>query len=243
LPNIRKGPHRTPHGILRPLVSRTQCLPQSSCAEPETGVHREAGYPGLIWGTSPFRSTRAPGYLASRVSPNTCKGPHVILRPLVSGTQRLPQSNREEPETVVHREAGYPGLIWGTSPFRSTRSPGYLASRVLPNTHKGPHRIPHGILRPLVCGTQRLPQSNRTEPETAVHREAGYPGRIWGTSPFCSTRAPGYLASRVSPNTCKGPHRTPHGILRPLVSGTQRLPQSNSRNLRLRYIGKQATRA
>jgi hypothetical protein len=40
-------------------------------------------------------------------------------------------------------------------------------------------------------------------------REAGYPGLIWGTSPFRSTRAPSYLASRVSPNTCKGPHRTP----------------------------------
>jgi hypothetical protein len=57
------------------------------------------------------------------------------------------------------------------------------------------------------------------------------------------TRAPGYLASRVLPNTRKGPHGTPHGILRPLVSGIQRLPQSNGANLRLRYIGKQATRA
>jgi hypothetical protein len=64
-----------------------------------------------------------------------------------------------------------------------TRAPGYLASRVLPNTRKGPHRTPHGILRPLVSGTQRLPQSNCKEPETAVHREAGYPGLIWGTSP------------------------------------------------------------
>jgi hypothetical protein len=74
-----------------------------------------------------------------------------------------------------------------TSPFRSTRAPGYLASRVLPNTRKGPHGTPHGILRPLVSGTQHLPQSNRAEPETAVHREAGYPGLIWGTSPFRST--------------------------------------------------------
>jgi hypothetical protein len=38
-----------------------------------------------------------------------------------------------------------------------TRAPGYLASRVLPNTRKGPHRIPHEILRPLVSGTQLLP--------------------------------------------------------------------------------------
>ena len=83
-------------------------------------------------------------------------------------------------------------------PFRSTRAPGYLASRVSPNTCKGPHRTPHGILRPLVSGTQRLPQSNRAELETAVHREAGYPGLIWGTNPFHSTRAPGYLASWVA---------------------------------------------
>jgi hypothetical protein len=77
-------------------------------------------------------------------------------------------------------------------------APGYLASRVLPNTRKDPHGTPHGILRPLVSGTQRLPQSNRAEPETVVHREAGYPGLIWGTSPFRSTRAPGYLASGVA---------------------------------------------
>ena len=99
---------------------------------------------------------------------------------------------------MVHREAGYPGLIWGTSPFRSTRAPGYLASGVSPNTRKGPHRTPNGILRPLVSETQRLPQSNHKEPETAVHREAGYPGLIWGKSPFRSTRTPGFLASGVA---------------------------------------------
>jgi hypothetical protein len=60
---------------------------------------------------------------------------------------------------------------------------------------KGPHRIPHGILRPRVSGTQPLPQSNRAEPETAVNREVDYPGLTWGTSPFRSTRAPRYLAS------------------------------------------------
>jgi hypothetical protein len=73
-----------------------------------------------------------------------------------------------------------------------------LSKRVLPNTRKGAHGTPHGILRPLVSGTQRLPQSNHVEPETAVHREAGYLGLIWGTGPFPSTRAPGYLARGVS---------------------------------------------
>jgi hypothetical protein len=94
--------------------------------------------------------------------------------------------------------------ILSTSPFCSTRALGYLASRVLPNTCKGPHRTPHGILRPLMSGTQRLTQSNLAEPETVIHREAGYPGLIWGTSPFRSTRAPGYLASRVARHP-KGP--------------------------------------
>ena len=41
-----------------------------------------------------------------------------------------------------------------------------------PDTRKDPHRIPHGILIPLVSGTQRLLQSNRVGPETALTREA-----------------------------------------------------------------------
>ena len=89
-------------------------------------------------------------------------------------------------------------FLLGTRPFCSTRAPGYLASRVLPNTRKGPHGTPHGILRPLVSGKQRLPQSNPAEPETALHREADYLGLTWGTSPFSSTGALGYLASGVA---------------------------------------------
>ena len=45
----------------------------------------------------------------------------------------------------------------------------------LPDTRKGPHRIPHGILRPLVSGTQCLLQSNRSGPETALIKEADNP--------------------------------------------------------------------
>jgi hypothetical protein len=56
-----------------------------------------------------------------------------------------------------------------------------------PDTRKGPYRIPHGILKPLVSGIQHLPQSNRSEPETALAREADEPGLTWGTSPFWST--------------------------------------------------------
>ena len=43
------------------------------------------------------------------------------------------------------------------------------------DTHKDSHRICDGILRPLVSGTQRLLQSNRAGPETALIKEAGNP--------------------------------------------------------------------
>ena len=107
------------------------------------------------------------------------------------------ESNRAEPETAVHREADYLDLTWGTNPS-APLEPWATLPAESPDTRKGPHRTPHGILRPLVSETQPLPQSNRVEPETAVHREAGYPGLIWGTNPFRSTRAPGYLASGVA---------------------------------------------
>jgi hypothetical protein len=93
----------------------------------------------------------------------------------------------------------------------------------LPDTRKGPHRIPHGILSPLVSRTQHLPQSNHAEPETAVTREAVDPGLTWGTSPSAPLEHWGALPAE-SPDTRKGPHRIPHGILRPLVSGKQLLP-------------------
>jgi hypothetical protein len=44
-----------------------------------------------------------------------------------------------------------------------------------PDTRKDSHRIPHRILRPLVSGTQRLLQSNRAGPETALIKEADKP--------------------------------------------------------------------
>jgi hypothetical protein len=43
------------------------------------------------------------------------------------------------------------------------------------DTRKDPHRIRHGILRPLVSGTQRLLQSNLQGPQTALIKEAGNP--------------------------------------------------------------------
>jgi hypothetical protein len=52
---------------------------------------------------------------------------------------------------------------WGPWPWES------------PDTHKDPHRICHGILRPLVSGTQHLIQSNRAGPETALIKEADNP--------------------------------------------------------------------
>ena len=41
-----------------------------------------------------------------------------------------------------------------------------------PDTRKDAHRITHGILRPLVSGTQHLLQSNLAGLETALTREA-----------------------------------------------------------------------
>jgi hypothetical protein len=43
------------------------------------------------------------------------------------------------------------------------------------DTRKDPHRINHGILRPLVSGTQCLLQSNRSGRQTALIKEAGNP--------------------------------------------------------------------
>jgi hypothetical protein len=63
--------------------------------------------------TSPFRSTPAPGFLARRVSgprKDPHRIPHEILRPSVSGTQRLLQSNETGPEIALTREAD--NLAW-----------------------------------------------------------------------------------------------------------------------------------
>jgi hypothetical protein len=46
-----------------------------------------------------------------------------------------------------------------------------------PDTHKEPHRIRHGILSPLVSGTQHLLQSNCAGPDTALIKEAD--NRAW----------------------------------------------------------------
>ena len=43
-----------------------------------------------------------------------------FLYNLTGGDACLADANRAEPETAVNREADYPGLTWGTSPFRST---------------------------------------------------------------------------------------------------------------------------
>jgi hypothetical protein len=45
------------------------------------------------------------------------------------------------------------------------------------DTSKDPPSIPHGILRTLVSGTQRMLQSNRTGTETALTREEDNPAR------------------------------------------------------------------
>ena len=59
----------------------------------------------------PFRSMPAPGYLGRRVWGHTQGNDrtlHRVLRPLVSGTQLLLQSNCTGPETALIREAENP---------------------------------------------------------------------------------------------------------------------------------------
>ena len=101
-----QGPHRTLHGILRLLMSGTQCLPQSNQAEPETAVNREADYSGLTWGTSPFCSTRAPGYLASRLA----RHPHGPTQ----DSPRDPKTSGEWNTTSARRQVRTPD-IWAPS--------------------------------------------------------------------------------------------------------------------------------
>jgi hypothetical protein len=104
-------------------------------------------------------------------SPDTCKDPHSIphgiLRPLVSGTQCLLQSNHAGPETALIREADKPALSGSQVPFGPRQHQGSLPAE-FPDTHKDPHRIPQGILRPLVSGTQLLP-GGRFEHQISGH--------------------------------------------------------------------------
>jgi hypothetical protein len=91
------------------------------------------------------------------------------------------------------------------------------------DTGKDPHRIRHGILRPLVSGTQRLLQSNCAGPETTLIKEADNPAWSRAQVPSSPLQHHGPWP-RESADTCKDPHRTLHGILKPMVSGTQLLP-------------------
>ena len=94
------------------------------------------------------------------------------------------------------------------------------------DTCKDSHRIPHGILRPVMRGTNHLLQSNHVGHVTALIREAEKPASSGSQFPSCPYQHRGTLLT-VSPDTCKDPHSVPHGILSPLVSGTQHLLQSN----------------
>jgi hypothetical protein len=90
-------------------------------------------------------------------------------------------------------------------------APGYLGRRVCRHP-QGLHRTLHGILRPLVSGTQLLLQSNHAGPETALIREAE------------NTALPG---SQVP----SGPHQY-LGTLGRESSDTTRSPQDSPRDHR-----------
>jgi hypothetical protein len=104
-------------------------------------------------------------------SPDTRKDPHRIphriLRPLVSGTQHLLQSNRAEPETALAREGDNPAWSGEQVPSSPLQHRGSLHVEFLdtPKVLTGPL---HGILIPLVSGTQLLP-GGRFEHQISGH--------------------------------------------------------------------------
>jgi hypothetical protein len=119
----------------------------------------------------PFQSTPALEFLARGVFGHLQgpphRIPHRILRPLVSGTQRLLQSNCAGPETALTREADNPAW-WGAQvPSGPLQHQGSLPTES-PNNRKDTHRIPHEILRTLVSGTQLLPKG-RLEHQISGH--------------------------------------------------------------------------
>jgi hypothetical protein len=111
----------------------------------------------------------------------------------------------------------------GSSPFQPTTAPGSLAGE-FPGTLKNPHRICHGILRPLLSGTQRLLQSNCMGPETALIKEADNLAWSGAQVPSSPLQHQGPWPGE-SLDTRKDPHRTLHRILKPKVSGIQLLPE------------------
>jgi hypothetical protein len=106
--------------------------------------------------------------------------------------------------------------------FRSTPTPGQLERGVCWHP-QGPHRTLHGILRTLVSGAQLLLQFNRSGPETALIREAENPAWPGSQVPSGPRQHWGTLVTE-SVDTRKVTKSTLHGIVRPLVSGSQRLP-------------------
>jgi hypothetical protein len=135
--------------------------------------------------------------------------------------------------SLHHQKSSFLNKGWG---LREAENPAWSGSQVpsgpcqhegslhaeSPDTSKNPHRTLHGILRPLVSGTQRLLQSNRVGPETALIREAENPA--WSGSQVPSSPHQHRGSLRAVSGHPHDPHRTLHEILRPLVSGTQLLP-------------------
>jgi hypothetical protein len=157
----------------------------------------------------PFRSTPALGCLARRVSghpQDPHRIPHGILRPLVSRTQHLLQSNRIGPETALTREADNPAWSGAQVPSGPLQHWGALPAES-PDTGKDPHRIPHGILRPLVSQTQHMLQSNHAGPETALTREADNPAWSGTKVPSGPLQHRGFLLAEFldTPKVLTGP--------------------------------------
>jgi hypothetical protein len=74
-------------------------------------------------------------------------------------------------------------------------------------THKETHRIPHGIIRPLVSGIHCLLQSNLAGPETALTREADNPAWRGAQVPSGPVQHWGSLRTEIldTPKVLTGP--------------------------------------
>jgi hypothetical protein len=108
-------------------------------------------------------------------------------------------------ETALTREADNPAWAGAQVPSSPLQHQGALPSESL-DTSKEPHRIPYGILRPLMTGTRHLLQSNLAGSETALIKEADNPA--WSEAQFpASSRLPCARSFWTTPRSSQNPPR------------------------------------
>ena len=92
------------------------------------------------------------------------------------------------------------------------------------DTRKDPHRIHHWIPRPLVSGTQRVLQSNRTGPETALIREAENPAWDQGQKSLPVPASTGVAWARSLQTHARYPQDAPQDLKTSAVWNTAAAP-------------------